>query len=196
MTQRAFRQAVEWTLMLVLLAACAQQPEGRPIKSASAPAPPAGGSFPADGTWQCVPYARAVSGIEIYGDAWTWWNQAAGKFRRGQSPERGAVLVFARSAKLHLGHLAVVMEIRGPREIDVTDANWGASAPTRGFIHDEKRITDVSPDNSWRAVRIWNPKADVWGSVYETYGFIFQPRAWGPPRCALPDGSVGVCPTS
>jgi hypothetical protein len=28
---------------------------------------------------QCVPYARQVSGIQIYGDAWTWWDQAAGR---------------------------------------------------------------------------------------------------------------------
>ena len=28
---------------------------------------------------QCVPYARQVSGIQIYGDAWTWWDQAEGR---------------------------------------------------------------------------------------------------------------------
>ena len=41
--------------------------------------------------WQCVPFAREMSGIEIYGDAWTWWNAAAEEgFRRvtGRSPGR------------------------------------------------------------------------------------------------------------
>ena len=27
---------------------------------------------------QCVPYARQVSGIRIFGDAHTWWDQAEG----------------------------------------------------------------------------------------------------------------------
>src|SRR6195256_6966216 len=42
---------------------------------------------------QCVPYARAHSAIKIYGDAYTWWDQAAGKYPRGTLPEPGAVLV-------------------------------------------------------------------------------------------------------
>ena len=29
---------------------------------------------------QCVPYARDVTGIDIYGDAHTWWQQAAGRY--------------------------------------------------------------------------------------------------------------------
>lgn len=40
---------------------------------------------------QCVPYAREVSGIQIYGDAHTWWDQAEGKFKRGKRPKVGAV---------------------------------------------------------------------------------------------------------
>ena len=32
---------------------------------------------------QCVPYARAHSAIKIYGDAYTWWDKAAGKYSRG-----------------------------------------------------------------------------------------------------------------
>ncbi|MFY8142871.1 MAG: CHAP domain-containing protein, partial [Caulobacter sp.] len=34
----------------------------------------------ADGYWQCVPFARLMSGIQIFGDARTWWSQAAGKY--------------------------------------------------------------------------------------------------------------------
>ncbi|HKX64230.1 MAG TPA: CHAP domain-containing protein, partial [Rhizomicrobium sp.] len=42
---------------------------------------------------QCVPYARAHSAIKIYGDAYTWWDKAAGKYPRGTLPEPGAVMV-------------------------------------------------------------------------------------------------------
>ncbi len=202
MTNRLIRPGLT-TLLLLSLAACASHgpvPETKPVvRAPAAPLPTdkmPGSSFPADGAWQCVPYARAVSGIELYGDAWTWWDQAAGKFARGQSPKRGAVLVFAKGPKLRLGHLAVVIDINGTREIGTTDANWGGSQATRGFIHDDQLISDVSADNSWRQVRVWNKKAKAWGSVYDTYGFIYPPREWGPPRCALPDGSVGICPSS
>ena len=37
----------------------------------------------ADGYWQCVPFARLMSGIQIFGDARTWWSQAAGKYDTG-----------------------------------------------------------------------------------------------------------------
>ena len=40
---------------------------------------------------QCVPFARAASGIQIYGDAWTWWSQAAGKYERGSTGLGGSV---------------------------------------------------------------------------------------------------------
>ena len=188
--------------LLVALGGCAGEANApRPVlqsKPVIAPAPRPdrmpGSSFPADGAWQCVPYARAVSGIELYGDAWTWWDQAAGKFTRSQTPQRGAVLVFAKGDKLRLGHLAVVVGVEGPREIKTTDANWGSNPTSRGFIHDDQRIADVSADNSWRQIRVWNIKAREWGSIYQTYGFVLPPKAWGPPRCALPDGSVGPCP--
>jgi hypothetical protein len=32
---------------------------------------------------QCVPFARALTGVTIFGDAHTWWNQAEGKYQRG-----------------------------------------------------------------------------------------------------------------
>ena len=31
---------------------------------------------------QCVPYARKKSGVKIFGDAYTWWDKAAGRFER------------------------------------------------------------------------------------------------------------------
>ncbi len=40
---------------------------------------------------QCVPYAREHSGVKIYGDAYTWWDKAAGKYpaRRRARSRRG-----------------------------------------------------------------------------------------------------------
>jgi hypothetical protein len=38
---------------------------------------------------ECVPYARAISGIHIYGDARTWWDQSKGSIRAGEPPEWG-----------------------------------------------------------------------------------------------------------
>ena len=35
---------------------------------------------------QCVPYARDHSSVKIYGDAYTWWEQAAGKYQRSGVP--------------------------------------------------------------------------------------------------------------
>ena len=39
---------------------------------------PVSGAF-AETYWQCVPFARLVSGIQLFGDAYTWWQQAIGK---------------------------------------------------------------------------------------------------------------------
>ena len=33
--------------------------------------------------WQCAQFARLLSGIEIFGDAYTWWRQSMGKYARG-----------------------------------------------------------------------------------------------------------------
>src|SRR4051794_32221196 len=44
---------------------------------------------------QCVPFARAVSGITLFGDAWRWWSEAAGRYGRGHRPQPGGVLSFS-----------------------------------------------------------------------------------------------------
>ena len=46
----------------------------------------------AEGYLQCVPFARTFSGIQIFGDAYTWWQQASGKYNKGFVPKTGAVL--------------------------------------------------------------------------------------------------------
>src|SRR5258708_27125438 len=68
--------------------------------------PTAGGAL-AETYWQCVPFARLVSGIQIFGDAYTWWNQAVGKYETGFSPKAGAVLCFNPTHRMPLRHRAV-----------------------------------------------------------------------------------------
>src|SRR5260221_43754 len=59
---------------------------------------------------QCVPFARMISGIEIFGDAWTWWQKAAGRYSQGFTPKAGAVLVFRPNGVMNKGHVAVVSQ--------------------------------------------------------------------------------------
>jgi len=44
-----------------------------------------------------------VSGIQIFGDAYTWWNQAIGKYETGFSPKAGAVLCFKPTERMRPG---------------------------------------------------------------------------------------------
>ena len=50
--------------------------------------------------WQCVTFARSVSGIEIRGNANTWWSQAEGRYERGHAPKAGAVLAFSPTSRM------------------------------------------------------------------------------------------------
>lgn len=124
---------------------------------------------------ECVPYARTVSGIQIYGDAYTWWESASGLYPRGQRPEPGAVLVLARSSKLRHGHLAVVVAVDGPRQIRVTHANWGWDGSTRRRVYEAMPVTDVSPANDWTQLRFFNYDTGAFGQVYPGTGFIYPP---------------------
>lgn len=125
---------------------------------------------------QCVPYARRVSGINLMGNAYTWWTSAAGIYARGQQPQPNAVLVLARSNKLRNGHLAVVTQVLSPREIDVTHRNWGNDRYSRRIVYQSLRVQDISPDNSWTNVRMWNPELNVFGLPYPAYGFIYNAK--------------------
>ncbi len=125
--------------------------------------------------WQCATFARMLSGIDIFGDALTWWRQAQGRFRTGARPETGSVLAFQPSGRMTRGHVAVVSEILTDRVIRVTHANWGGS---RGRVEENVTVVDVSHDGDWTAVKVWyNPIHDLGTSVYPTYGFIHKAPA-------------------
>jgi len=118
---------------------------------------------------QCVPYARDHSNVKIFGDAWTWWDQAAGKFPREAAPELGSVMVLAGYSGPKSGHVAVVRSVTNAREIRVDHANWLDD----GAIYVDDPVADVSRANDWSEVRVWNVKTGAWGGrIYPVQGFI------------------------
>lgn len=124
---------------------------------------------------QCVPYARQVSGIELYGDAHTWWYQAEKRrMHRGKQPTQGAVFVLAKSGKLKHGHVAVVRHVISPRMIEVAHANWGRNGIGQGYVYEAMRVKDISQHNDWSKVRFWNPDINDFGLPYSAKGFIYK----------------------
>ena len=137
-------------------------------------APAMGGAL-ADTYWQCVPFARLISGIQIFGDARTWWQQAIGKYDVGFQPKAGAVLCFKPTERMRLGHVAVVSEVLTERIVQVTHANWSPIEGSRGKVEKDVTLVDVSPEGNWSEVKVWyDPSRDLGGSTYPTYGFIYQ----------------------
>lgn len=121
----------------------------------------------------CAPFAREVVGFRLSGDAASWWQEAAGRYRRGNWPREGAALVFRRSSRLPYGHVSVVSRVLDPRHILVIQANW-----VHGEMDEDQLVVDVSRRNDWSAVRVWYPPTGRLGAhVYRTYGFIIPPRS-------------------
>jgi len=133
---------------------------------------PAGAS--ADTYWQCVPFARLISGIQIFGDARTWWSQAVGKYETGFAPKAGAVLCFKPTSRMRLGHVAVVSQVLTDRVVQITHANWSPIEGSRGKIEKDVTVIDVSANGDWSQVKVWyDPSRDLGGSTYSVHGFIY-----------------------
>lgn len=115
----------------------------------------------------CVPFARTASGLEIKGDAKTWWASAAGRYDRGHDPRVGAVMVFKASGRMSRGHVAVVSEVVSDREIRIDHANWKRNQISLGMT-----VHDVSEKGDWSAVRVEGDPG-VLGRVYPVAGFIY-----------------------
>jgi hypothetical protein len=169
-------QICAWAMMAAGLCACASEPMdysempreyGRSVVQEA----------PAQKPLQCVPYAREHSKVKIYGDAYTWWDKAAGKYPRGALPEEGSVMVLNNYAGPNRGHVAVVRSVVTSREIRVDHANWLDD----GSIYVNDPVMDVSDANDWTAVRVFNIKTGAWGGkVYPVQGFIGSGRMVGP----------------
>jgi surface antigen len=121
----------------------------------------------------CVPYARSASGIDVAGNAWQWWDNAAGRYARGSRPEPGSVLSFSANGRMRMGHVAVVSTVINAREIEVDQANWWGPG-MRGGVSRGVPVVDVSENNDWTAVRVGLGGSGEFGSVYPTNGFIYD----------------------
>jgi hypothetical protein len=118
----------------------------------------------------CAEYARARSGLAMFGDAKYWWGRAKNLYARAKTPVENAVLVFKVTSRLKLGHVAVVTHIVSSREIRVDQANW----QNHGEIDHATPVRDVSPKNDWSQVRVWDLKSGQFGRVYPVSGFIIK----------------------
>ncbi len=119
----------------------------------------------------CVPFARDASGVEIKGNAGTWWDQAKGKFARGNEPVLGSVMAFSATRKLPKGHVAVVSSIVSDREILIDHANWKPSQISLGMT-----VIDVSAKNDWSVVKVESQPGTL-GRAYPVDGFIWLASA-------------------
>jgi surface antigen len=127
----------------------------------------------AHGGLSCVPFARSDSGIAVTGNAWQWWANAAGVYARGSVPEPGSVLTFRSNGRMRLGHVAVVSRVINPREVEIEHANWWGPGMNGGVARNIP-VVDVSEANDWTAVRVGLGQPGHFGSVYPTYGFIYD----------------------
>jgi surface antigen len=133
------------------------------------------------GYLQCVPYARQVSGIQLFGDARTWWSQAAGRYSRGNSPKAGAVMAFRPYGKMVLGHVAAVSKVLDSRRVLLRHANWSPISGRRGQVERDVLAMDVSPGNDWSEVRVWyDPIHGLGTTHWPVSGFIYAPKSAQP----------------
>jgi len=126
------------------------------------------------GGLQCVPFARAASGIELKGNAANWWDAAAGVYDRGNAPESGSVLNFRANGHMRLGHVAVVTAVADARHIEIEHANWAGPGSNKSGVSHNIPVEDVSANNDWTAVRVGLGRGGDYGSTYPTYGFIYD----------------------
>lgn len=121
----------------------------------------------------CVPFARAATGMDVKGNAHAWWDSAAGTYERGARPEAGSVLNFRATSRMYLGHVAVVARVIDGRTVEIDHANWAGPGGGKGRVARGVPVIDVSENNDWSAVQV-GLYGGGFGSVYPTYGFIYD----------------------
>jgi len=106
-------------------------------------------------TIQCAPFARMFSGIQLFGAAASWWNQAVGSMRSG--------------------HVATVTQVVSDRVIKITHANWSIINGRRGQVERDVTVVDASPNGDWSKVKVWfAPIGKVGNTAYPVNGFIYK----------------------
>lgn len=169
--ERILLRSAAATLVALALVGCASTQEFVENDDLSLPAPKTNGTrieVPSK-PLECVPYARLRSGVALYGDAGGWWARADGHYTKSSTPLLGSVIVLTGYAGPGRGHVGVVTELVSEREIRLDHANWLGDGAI--YLHDP--VADVSPDNTWSEVRVWNPRTRAWGTkTYLVEGFI------------------------
>ena len=123
----------------------------------------------------CALYARAETGVALFGSAGGWWDAAAGRYERGHVPAVGSILVFRRTQRIPSGHVAVVAKVVSTNEILVNHANWYRGTVSRGMS-----VIDTSPGHDWTSVAALDVPSGKYGSDYPAYGFVYPVP--GPPE--------------
>ena len=78
-------------------------------------------------------------------------------------------MVFAATKKMKLGHVAFVRRVVSSRELIVDHANWHRD----GNIYLSAPVIDVSANNDWSKVRVFDTRSEQMGStVYPIKGFV------------------------
>lgn len=132
----------------------------------------------------CALFVRAQTGVDLYGAAGGWWDEAASRYWRGRIPQAGAILVFKRTGAIPSGHVAVVAQVVGPREIVVDQANWYHGRVTR-----DVPVVDESPANDWTNVAVMDLGSGKYGRDYPSYGFVYPQT--GPRGVVASEGANG-----
>ncbi|MCA8909108.1 MAG: CHAP domain-containing protein [Rhodospirillaceae bacterium] len=113
-------------------------------------------------------YVRSLTDFSLRGNAWSWWDNAAGVYDRGHVPVPGSVLVFQRTGNMPLGHVSTVSAVVDSRTI-LVDHSFGGPVLWR-----DMPVIDTSANNDWSQVRVWHGPTNQLGSVdFPVYGFIY-----------------------
>jgi surface antigen len=90
-------------------------------------------------TGECVPYVRYETGVPIYGDAYTWYGQAASANYATSAtvPRIGSIIVFAIQGGMTSGHVGIVTSISGS-SLGIRSQNW----------HNDGKVSDDTVDVS------------------------------------------------
>ncbi len=84
------------------------------------------------------------------------------------------MVVFAKTARLPYGHVAVVSRVVERRVVMLTHANWSRQNGERGHAEQDVTLYDVSKRGDWSDVKVWYRDMDgLGGGVYPVYGFIY-----------------------
>lgn len=155
-----------WRLVLLLLA---------PLAACAGSARSVGSVGATRAGLSCAPFARELTGVNLRGDAGSWWDEADGRYARVTTPEVGGVLVFQAVGRLPSGHVSVVSRVVDERRIEVIQANWSPRT-----LELDMPVIDVSERGDWSLVRVWWSPINAMGAhPYPTYGFILPPRRLG-----------------